>query len=302
MHPGPRGFLTVVWRGSSIEIGEVPRLEAPEAPAALAARIADAVAPRLSGAARVHVHAHRSLASAPLDRSLAARLQVPVAFAVDAPPRAPGAACTGALRALLVTNPRSDLWGASTAAPSVRADLARMGFTVDTLEGAAATRAAILPRLADPCTALLHYDGHGLAPAGRAAPGDPGVGAATIAPTTRCSSPKATSSRRPACSGSPAYLRPWCSTAAPPPRPRASASRTPSSSRAPCKSSRRRSTTSAAAGADSRRLFERAPPSAGFTTRLFERASPALGLDLVSLFARTVATGGEVTALRVFER
>ncbi|APR76608.1 Exonuclease SbcC [Minicystis rosea] len=280
VHPGPRGVLTVVWRGSSIEIGEVPRLEAPEAPAALAARIADTVAPWLAGAPRVHVHAHRALASAPLDRSLAARLQVPVAFAVDAPPRAPSAACTGAPRALLVTNPRSDLWGASSAAPSVRADLARMGFTVDALEGAAATRAAIVRRLADPCTALLHYDGHGLAPAGGASRDRADDALLLAAGDVLTAADVLELPRVPA-----AVVLNGCTTAAPEGLGLAHAFLLAGAVQVIASLD----DLPAAAAAD-------------FTTRLFERASPALGLDLVSLFARTVTTGGEVTALRVFER
>jgi hypothetical protein len=123
-------------------------------------------------APRVHLHVHRSLAALPLDRHLAARLAIPVAFAVDAPSRPPAAGCTGAPRALLVVNPQHNLWAASDAAPALRGDLARMGFAVDTLEGAAATRAAVEAHLADPCTGLFHYDGHGIAASGAALPGD----------------------------------------------------------------------------------------------------------------------------------
>ena len=161
VHPAPQGWLALAWRGSSIDVREIPRAGAGERPDELSARIAKVVAPMLVGAPRVHLHVHRSLAALPLDRSLAAVLAVPIAFAMDARPRSSGASCPGARRALLVTNPRQDLWAASESAPRLAGELARMGFVVDTLEGAAATRAAIEGRLADPCTALFHYDGHG---------------------------------------------------------------------------------------------------------------------------------------------
>ena len=167
VHPAPHGWLVIAWRGSSIELREVARAGDREAPAALSARLATAAAPLLAGAPRVHLHVHRSLAGLPLDRDLAARLAVPIAFAVDAPRPRPGAPCAGPRRALLVTNPENNLWQASDAAPAIRGDLDRMGLAVDVITGGAATRAAIEERLADPCTALFHYDGHGLSAAQR---------------------------------------------------------------------------------------------------------------------------------------
>ena len=166
VHPSPRGLLVVAWRRAGIEIAELPRPAGRESRGELTARIAGAAAAMLAGAPRVQLHVHRSLAALPLDRGLAARLAVPVAYAVDVPRRAPAAVCAGEPRALLVVNPRRDLWAASETAPAVRRDLERIGLVVDTLEGAAATRAAIEARLADPCTQLFHYDGHGVAAAG----------------------------------------------------------------------------------------------------------------------------------------
>jgi tetratricopeptide (TPR) repeat protein len=171
VHPSPQGLLVLAWRGSSIDFRELPRAGSHERLDELSARIARAAAPMLAGAPRVHLYVHRSLVALPLDRSLAALLEVPIAFAVDAPPRPSDASCTGARRALLVTNPQRNLWAASEAARAIEGDLARMGFRVDTLEGAAATRAAVEQRLADPCTALFQYDGHGIAGARRGASG-----------------------------------------------------------------------------------------------------------------------------------
>jgi CHAT domain-containing protein len=85
---------------------------------------------------------------------------------VDAPTRAPGVACGAARRALLVTNPQQNLWAATRSAPAIRRALEQRGFVVDTLEGEAATRAAVEQRLADPCTEVLVYDGHATAPGG----------------------------------------------------------------------------------------------------------------------------------------
>ncbi|HEX3766084.1 MAG TPA: CHAT domain-containing protein [Kofleriaceae bacterium] len=168
VHPSPRGLVVVAWRRSAIEVAELPGPGAGERPRELADRIAAAAAPMLALAPRVDLHVHRSLAALALDRSLAARLAVPVAFAVDVPARPPAARCAGEPRALLVVNPQHNLWAASDAAPALRSDLARIGFAVDTLEGAAATRAAIEAHLADPCTQLFHYDGHGIAAPARA--------------------------------------------------------------------------------------------------------------------------------------
>jgi len=173
VHPAPQGLLVLAWRGSSIDFREIPRAGSHERPDELSARIAKAAAPMFAGAPSVHLHVHRSLAALPLDRSLAALVAVPIAFAVDAPPRSPGASCPGDPRALLVTNPQQNLWAASDSARVIRGDLERMGFRVDTLEGAMATRAAIKARLADPCTTLFHYDGHGIAGAQRGASGSP---------------------------------------------------------------------------------------------------------------------------------
>jgi cellulose synthase operon protein C len=161
VHPAADGWLVVAWRGAKVELRELRRGEPREDPVALSDRIAQAAAPMLAGAPRVHLDVHRSVARLPLDRSLAALLGVPIAFAVAAPPRAPGKPCTTAARALVVTNPQQNLWAASAAAPRIRGDLERIGFAVDLLDGAAATRMAIEARLADPCTALFHYDGHG---------------------------------------------------------------------------------------------------------------------------------------------
>jgi hypothetical protein len=160
VHPAPHALLVLAWHGSSIDLREIPRPRADERDDELSARIASAAAAILVGAPRVRLYIHRSLAALPLDRSLAARLEVPIAFAVDAPSRSTAASCHGAQRALLVANPQRDLWAASDAVRVIRTDLVRMGFQVDTLEGVAATRAAIEERLADPCTALLQYDGH----------------------------------------------------------------------------------------------------------------------------------------------
>lgn len=165
VHPLPHGLLLVASRNSAVEFREIPGALDRERDDELAARIAGAAAPLLAGAPRVHLYVHRTLAALPLDRSLAARLGVPIAFAVDAPPRDRGAPCRGERRALLVANPQQNLWAASATARAIQRDLARIGFQVDTLEGPEATRAAVEAHLTDPCTALLQYDGHGVAAA-----------------------------------------------------------------------------------------------------------------------------------------
>jgi cellulose synthase operon protein C len=168
VHPAPGGWLLVAWRGAAIELASLPTVEH-EPPAALTARLTAAAAPLFAGVARLHLHVHRSLAALPLDRSLMRALPAAtVAFAVDAPaPPSAAAACSAAPRALLVSDPQRNLWAASDAVPALRAQLERRGFTVELLEGAAVTRAALAARLADPCVQLLHYDGHAR---GRSAP------------------------------------------------------------------------------------------------------------------------------------
>jgi cellulose synthase operon protein C len=170
IHPSPTGWLVLAWRGAAIDVRELPRAEPGEHPEQLAARIARTAAGLVAGAPRVHLHVHRSLAALPLDRLVAQLVatQVPVAFAIDASAPPALAACHGERRALLVSNPRNNLWAASAAAPTIRGDLERLGFRVDALDGAAATRAAVLARLAEPCTALFHYDGHAGGLRGRA--------------------------------------------------------------------------------------------------------------------------------------
>jgi len=287
VHPAPQGLLVLAWRGSSIDFRELPRAESHERPDALSARIAKAAAPMLVGAPRVHVHVHRSLAVLPLDRSLGALLGVPIAFAVDAPPPSPGA-CAGARRALLVTNPQRNLWAASSAAPVIQRDLERMGFAVDTLEGAAATRAAIEARIADPCTALFHYDGHGSA-AQRGTPGGPAgrltgdriddalllAGGDTLTAADVLRLPRAPES----------VVLNGCTTAAPEGLGLAQAFLLAGAAQVVASLDE---LPADAAAKFTRKLFEGAPVIAG-------------GMDLVRLFARAMA-GADVPALRVFER
>ncbi|MEO7735448.1 MAG: CHAT domain-containing protein, partial [Kofleriaceae bacterium] len=160
IHPIDDGWLVLAWRAHAIELRTVARGADP------ADRIAEAAAAMLAGAPRVQLHVHRSLVALPIDRKLAARLGVPVAFGVDAPEPAPGAACHGPRRALVVANPQANLRGASEAVPVVRGHLARLGLVVDVLEGGEATRAAVTARLAEPCTELFEYDGHAAARSG----------------------------------------------------------------------------------------------------------------------------------------
>jgi CHAT domain len=180
LHPTARGLLVVVWRGAAISISELDH-DAAEDRHHLMGRIVAVAAQPLAGAARVELYVHHALAALPLDRALAAALRAPVAFAVDAP-RPLAARCAQAPRALLVTNPQRNLWAASEAAPALEAALARHGWIVDRLEGAAATRAAIVAHLVDPCTAVFAYEGHATSKPGatadaadapRAAPGAP---------------------------------------------------------------------------------------------------------------------------------
>jgi tetratricopeptide (TPR) repeat protein len=284
VHPSPRGLLVLAWRGSAIDLRELPRAEADERAEALAVRIARAAAPMLAGAPRVHIHAHRSLARLPLDRSLAAELDVPIAFAVDAPAPTPGPRCTGARRALLVTNPQQNLWAASEAAPAIRGDLERRGLAVDLLDGAAATRAAIEARLADPCTVLFHYDGHGIAAAQRGLAGgltaDRTEDALLLAGGDALTAADVLGlSRVPD-----AVVLNGCTTAAPEGLGLAQAF------------------VFAGAAQVVASLDELpADDAARFTRKLYARDAGAHDLDLVRLFARATA-GADLPALRVFER
>jgi hypothetical protein len=289
VHPDPGGLLVVAWRGSSIDFREIPRTGAHERSDVLAARIAKAAAPMLAGAPRVHLHVHRSLAGLPLDRSLAALLRVPIAFGVDAPSRSPDASCAGERRALLVTNPQRNLWAASASARVIHGDLERMGFVVDTLEGAAATRPAIEARLADPCTALFHYDGHGIAAAQRGTSGGPAggltrdrtddalllAGGDTLTAADVLELPRVPEE----------VVLNGCTTAAPEGLGLAQAFLLVGAAQVVAS------------------LDEiPADDAARFTRRLFEGAqSSAARFDLVSLFARAIS-GVDVPALRVFER
>jgi tetratricopeptide (TPR) repeat protein len=298
VHPTPLGLLVLAWRGSSIDFRELPGAAAGERPDALSDRIAEAAAPMLAGAPRVHVHVHRSLARLPIDRSLGRSLDrslgrslgaqrgVPIAFAVDAPAPAPGA-CAGPQRALLVANPQRNLWAASSAVPVIQPDLERLGFVVDTLDGAAATRAAIEARLADPCTALFHYDGHAGA-ALRAAGGatGPHIGDRIDDALLLASGDTLTAAdvlKLPRVPES--VVLNGCTTAAPEGLGLAQAFLL-------------------AGAAQVVASLDELPAdaAASFTRKLFEGAtsSPA-SLDLVRLFARAMA-GADVPALRVFER
>jgi cellulose synthase operon protein C len=279
VHPAPGGWLVVVWRPTGIQLRELAGAPAADR-AALAARIADAAAPLLTSASRVHLHVHRSLATLPLDRALAARLAVPVAFAVDASPRPREAACPGPRRALLVTDPRRNLGGASAAAPVVHQALVRVGFAVDHLDGPAATRAAIEQRLADPCTALFEYDGHAVASRGLGAAGDRIDDALLLAGgDTLTAADVLTLGRVP-----PAVVLDGCTTAAPAGLGLAHAF--------------------VLAGADQvvASLDEvGAEPAARFTRLLFENAPQGNALDVVPLFASAIARV-DLAALRAYER
>jgi tetratricopeptide (TPR) repeat protein len=285
VHPAPGGLVVVAWRGESIDFREVAGAAAGETREALSDRLASAAAAMLVGAPRVHLHVHRSLARLPLDRSLGALLGVPVAFAVDAPPPPP-AACAGAPRALLVTNPQRNLWAASAAAEVIRGDLERIGFAVDAFEGTAATRAAIEPRLADPCTALFHYDGHAGSRPGPVATALPVAadriddalllaGGDTLTAADVLALPRVPRS----------IVLNGCTTAAPEGLGLAQAFLLTGAAQVVASLD---DISAAAAASFTRRLFEAAPPG----------AAP---VDLVRLFARATA-GADLPALRVYEQ
>jgi hypothetical protein len=171
----------------------------------------------------------------------------------------------------------------------IQRDLERMGFAVDRLEGAASTRAAIEARLADPCTALFQYDGHGIAAAQRTTSGGLAgglprdrtddalvlAGGDTLTAADVLKLPRVP--ERVVLNG--------CTTAAPEGLGLAQAFLL-------------------AGAAQVVASLDEIPADAAarFTTKLFEGAtSSAAGFDLVSLFARAMA-GADVPALRVFER
>lgn len=83
-----------------------------------------------------------------------------VRYGFDASAPVAESVCQGAPRALVVTNPLGDLAGAESSGAETRKTLSSLGWTVDWLEGAAATREAVIAALVDPCTTLFHYDGH----------------------------------------------------------------------------------------------------------------------------------------------
>jgi hypothetical protein len=281
VHPAPQGLLVLAWRGSSIDFREIPRGGSHDSPDELSARIANAAAPMFAGAPSVDLHVHRSLAALPLDRSMAALLAVPIAFAVDAPAGPPAASCSGERRALLVTNPQSNLWAASDAARGIRGDLVRMGFQVDSLDGGAATREAITARLADPCTALFDYDGHGVAATPRGLTRDRTDDALVLAGGELLTAADVLGLPRvPA-----RVVLNGCTTAAPEGLGLAQAFLI-------------------AGAAQVFASLDEIPAddAARFTRRLFEGApSSAAGPDLVSLFSRARSVA-DVAALRVFER
>jgi tetratricopeptide (TPR) repeat protein len=304
VHPAPQGLLVLAWRGSSIDFREIPRAGASEPFDQLSARIAEAAAPMLAGAGRVHLHLHRSVAALPIDRSLARTLartlahspaplrghiDTPIAFAVDAPSRSPATPCSAARRALLVTNPQRNLWAASESARAIQGDLARIGFAVDTLEGAAASRAAIEERIADPCTALFYYDGHGLAGAEQPTPGRQPGGLARdrsddalllAGGDTLTAADVLVLHRVPQ-----AVVLNGCTTAAPEGLGLAQAF-----------------LLAGAAQVIASLDLIPADDAARFTTKLFADSSPGADeIDLVRLFARATS-GADLPALRVFER
>ena len=165
LHPLPASVLILSWQGDSLRFVELAERAPGERWESFGERVAQAAAPLLHAPARVLLHLHHSLATLPLDRSLSRLLGAPVGFAVDAAPVVAAAPCVGARRAVLVTNPQQNLWAASANGPLLQRRLRALGYRVDVLDGAAATRAAVVARLTDPCTALLHYDGHGQAAA-----------------------------------------------------------------------------------------------------------------------------------------
>jgi tetratricopeptide (TPR) repeat protein len=277
VHPTQQGWLVIVWRRrGAIAVREIAGATGD----VLAQRIADAAAPLLAGAGRVHLHVHRSIAALPLDRSIAARLAVPVALGVDAPPRPNDGECRGERRALLVTNPQRNLWQATDAAPVIRDALARIGFAVDALDGPAATRAAIEQRLADPCTALFEYDGHAVAPNRPSdAPRDRIDDALLLADGTLTAADVLVLGRVP-----PAIVLDGCTTAAPEGLGLAHAFVLAGASQV-------------VASLDE----VPADAAARFTRGLFDNAAAHGALDLVALFARAIQ-GADLPALRVYER
>lgn len=88
-------------------------------------------------------------------------LSVPVAFGVEgfAPP--PAAPAAPGPYALLVSDPTSDLAGASASSSATFAAVSALGFRVVQLSGKEARKEAIAALLQDPNLGLFHYDGHG---------------------------------------------------------------------------------------------------------------------------------------------
>lgn len=281
VHPTQHGWIVIAWRRGALAFRELPASSTDGDPAALSARFADAAAPLLRGAQRVHLHVHRSIAALPLDRRLAARLAVPVAFAVEAPPRRAEAQCHGARRALLVSNPQRNLWEASQSAPQIRGALARIGLAVDALDGPAATRAAIVQRLADPCTVLFEYDGHAGAPhRSVSAPGDRIDDALLLAGGEVLTAAEVLELDR----VPPAIVLDGCTTAAPEGLGLAHAFVLAGASQV-------------IASLDDLS----ADAAARFTRDLFDDAPPEAELDLVSLFGRAIGRA-DLAAMRVYER
>lgn len=288
VHPAPGGWLLLTWRGGAISFARLPTVEH-ERPAALTARLTVAAAPLLAGAPRVHLHVHRSLAALPLDRSLMRALPAAaVAFTVDAPPAQATPACASAPRALLVSNPQRNLWAASDAVPALRAQLERRGFAVDLLEGNAVTRASLTARLADPCTRLFHYDGHARAPGAVRDRVDDALllaGGETLTAAEVLGLPRVP----------PAIVLNGCTTAAPEGLGLAQAFLVAGAAQVVA-------SLEEIAAEDAAELTRRlyAPPE-GSGAGASAGATLAAGLDLVSLFARAVASH-EVAGLRAFER
>lgn len=165
-HPVPAGWIGVATDAAGVTWKELGRVDPAGGREALSTALLAPFRDRIAHAEGIRVHAHRALASvafhalpwdggALLDRA-------PVSYGVDLPepPATPSGSCGGAPAALVVADTRQNLAGAAAAAGTVEVALAARGYTVERLDRADATIAAVTRALAEPCTKVFHYEGH----------------------------------------------------------------------------------------------------------------------------------------------
>ncbi|MFO0761309.1 MAG: CHAT domain-containing protein [Byssovorax sp.] len=163
------------WAGLSLRDGTFtarsipsfdPKGSADTVSAALLAPFAD----RLEGAKRVRVAAGGALSTVDIHalpwKGAPLAAQVPVVYGLDLP-AALHPAPAGKARAVIVSNPGSDLTGADREAEVMRRTLEEKSYEIEELQGDDATYDNVRKLLESPGVTLLHYGSHGQFQGGR---------------------------------------------------------------------------------------------------------------------------------------